>query len=311
MTTASFVSKLAGLLQLERPLIVLDYETTGTDPATARICSIGMKKHNPDGTMQPYKTLVNPDILMPREASKTHGITDRIIKEGCAWCWKVKDEHPTSDCAIWRPVRRFAELAPRLLPAMTGVDFAGYNVDYDLRVAAEEFNRLGMIFDYSAARIIDSFRIEQVLEPRSLSAVYERRTGRKLEGAHDAMIDVEATEEVLIEQLQFAMLPKTVDALHDLLWPPDPNKLDREGKFRYAESGVLVFGFGKHKGKSVKSELSYVRWMLGAGFSPEVRNLCNGILDGSVPLLRGEATSASADSQIPAAPEPGSFDFSR
>lgn len=301
------VSPLAGILSLERPLIVLDYETTGVDPATARICSIGMRRHNVDGTLQPYKTLVNPDILMPRDAEGTHGITQEIIDHGCAFCWGTKEEHPWSKCEKWRPIHKFATLAPRLLPVMTGVDFCGYHIDYDLRVAAEEFERCGMVFDYSKAKIIDSLRIEQVVEPRTLSAVYERRTGKKLEGAHDAMIDVLATEEVFIDQLlKSSDLPRTIDQLHDLLWPPDPDNLGREGKFRYADN-VLMFTFGKWKGRSVKSQLSYVQWMLrDGGFSPEIRALCKGILDGRIPLIRksngdnaGSETTGTTDGTTP------------
>lgn len=282
-------SPLAGILPLERPLIVLDYETTSADPAEARICSIGMRRHLTDGTLQAYKTLVNPGVPMPESAADTHKITQAIIDSGCAVCWKPREFHPWEECETFRVIPSFAQLAPRLHPVMHDVDFAGYNIQYDLRVAAEEFARNGMEFDYSGASIIDSLRIEQILEPRRLSDVYERRTGKKLDGAHDAMVDVEATEEVLIAQLtgheRSDVLPRNVAGIHDLLWPRDPNALDREGKFIYVHD-VLCFGFGKHKGRPVHGQLAYVKWMLGANFSPEVRKLCDAILAGQVLLRR-------------------------
>lgn len=287
MTSENLISPLANLIRLERPFIILDYETTGVDPQTARICSIGMRRHNPDGTLQVYKSLVNPDILMPKEAEGTHGITDEIIRKGCAFCWKMAEEHPSDICPKWRQVHRFATLAPRLLPVMQGVDFGGYHVDYDLRVAYEEFNRERLVFDYSGARVIDSKRIEEVIEPRTLSAVYERRLGKKLADAHDAMADVLATEEVFIDQLmKSATLPRSIDQLHELIWPSDPDVLGREGKFRYV-GNVLTFTFGKWKGKSVASQRSYLEWMVrSGGFSPEVRGLCERILSGEIPAAR-------------------------
>lgn len=302
-------SRLAKLLRLTRPLIILDYETTGTDPAKARICSIGMRRHKPDGMVQPYKTLVNPLVLMPKSASDTHKITQDVLDTGCAYCWQRAEVHPTTSdtgelCEKFRTIPTFKQLAPRLLPTMNDADFGGFNIRYDLRVAAEEFNREGMTFDYSKAAILDGYRLLQLLDPRTLSDVYEKATGKKLKDAHDAMADVLASEEVIEWELTEhdrcdLFTGKTVDDLHEMQWPADPNRLDADGKFVYADN-VLVFSFGKFKGKPVAQNTGYVQWMLGADFPPDVKRWCERILAGQVLLRRIPDADQGNAAQIPA-----------
>jgi len=295
--TEPLISPLRGIITLLRPLIVLDYETTGTDPAKARICSVGMRRHNVDGTLQIFKTLVNPRVPMPKEASDTHAITQYVIDNGCAFCWREASEHPWAKCEKFRTVPTFAALAPRLHPVMIDADFAGYNIRYDLRVAAAEFDRVQMEFDYSLCSVIDSLRLWQLLEPRTLSDAVEHFLGEVIQDAHDAMADVESTERVLIAQLTGdhpngkVIYGKSIKELHEAQWPRNPNALDSEGKFIYDGTGHLTFTFGKHKGKPVATQMSYVRWMSGpdASFSPEVRKLCLAIIGGNV-LLRRETS---------------------
>lgn len=277
---------LTELLNLERPLIIFDLETTGKDPATARICSLGMRIHKPEASPENYKSLVNPGVMMPRDAEEAHGISDAILLDGCAKCWNVADVHPHVGCPEWKPIPKFPDLAERLFTGFANADFSGYNVRYDLRVMTEEFARCGFTFDYSQAAIIDPLRLWQLLEPRTLSDAVEYFAKRKLVGAHDALTDVLGTEEALIGQLtdhpRSSMLPRDVRKLHELSWPRIPGQIDSEGKFKFV-NGVVCFNFGKWNNEPVKQHLDYVRWMYGGNFSPEVKRLCDSMLSGRYP----------------------------
>ena len=63
-------------IRLERPLVVLDLETTGTKVQTDRIVEISLLKLLPDGTNQIKTRRLNPGIPIPAEATAIHGITD-------------------------------------------------------------------------------------------------------------------------------------------------------------------------------------------------------------------------------------------
>ena len=76
-------------LQLKRPLVIFDLETTGTDLSKDRIVEIAMIKVNPDGTVEkkPEKRgaenrlLINPGMPIPLETSLIHGIYDDDVKD--------------------------------------------------------------------------------------------------------------------------------------------------------------------------------------------------------------------------------------
>jgi DNA polymerase-3 subunit epsilon len=278
---------LNNLLTLDRPLIVFDLETTGKDPGEARAVSMHMHVFKPSGDVTEYKTLINPRVPIPEEASKVHGITDEIIETGCAKCWQRAEVHPTSTCPEFKRVPTFDILAPRLYEGFRDADFGGYNIrSYDLRVMQAEFKRHAALeFDFSKARIIDGLRLWQVVEPRTLSDFVRRFAKRELEGAHDASVDVIGTLDGLVGLLQEAsQVPRTPEGIHDLCYPRDPNGIDTEGKFVFI-SGVPCLNFGKHKGVPLHAGAAqgFMEWMLGRDFSPEVKEIARRALAGDFP----------------------------
>ena len=70
------------MLQLTKPLAVIDLETTGINLATDRIVEIAIVKIMPDGTRSVKHKLINPEMPIPKQASDIHGITDEQGK-GC------------------------------------------------------------------------------------------------------------------------------------------------------------------------------------------------------------------------------------
>ncbi len=69
------------MLQLTKPLAVIDLETTGINLATDRIVEIAIVKIMPDATRSIKHKLINPEMPIPKQASDIHGITDEIVKD--------------------------------------------------------------------------------------------------------------------------------------------------------------------------------------------------------------------------------------
>lgn len=253
------------IFSLARPLIGLDLETTGRNPRTARIVEIAFVLYNPDGTGRKWETLVNPLVPIPPSSTEKHQICDGMVAD-----------KPT-----------FAQLAASLAKGFTGVDFAGFNVRYDIQVLEEEFKRVSIPWTAQDARLVDGFRLWQLGSPRTLSDAAEEFLGRKHEGAHDALQDIEVTMEIIAAQMQrYQMLPRDLTSLHTLQFPPDPNQIDKSGKLMFDDSGQPVFKYGKHKDVPLpKVERSYIRWVVDkSDFPDDTKAILRDVLKGVYPV---------------------------
>lgn len=264
-------------LNLTRPLIVFDLETTGLDFIRDRIIQISYIKVSPDGTEERENIFVNPEKPIPHEVVELTGITDDDVKDA-----------PT-----------FKTIAPQLCEKFKGCDFAGYNSNhFDIPMLAEEFLRAGIDFDFSKVRLIDAQTIFHKMERRNLAAAYKFYCGRKMEDdftAHRADEDTEATYRVLMGELdkyapgvqeepdrvlendmdylaEFSKQNDNVDFAGRIVWKPvigadGKPVLDADGK----EQKVEVFNFGKYKGRSVadvlRTDIGYYSWMMGGDFT--------------------------------------------
>lgn len=264
-------------LNLTRPLIVFDLETTGLDFIRDRIIQISYIKVSPDGTEERENIFVNPEKPIPHEVVELTGITNDDVKDA-----------PT-----------FKALAPQLSEKFKGCDFAGYNSNhFDIPMLAEEFLRAGIDFDFSKVRLIDAQTIFHKMERRNLAAAYKFYCGRKMEEdftAHRADEDTEATYRVLMGELdkyapgvqeepdrvlendmdclaEFSKQNDNVDFAGRIVWKPlvgadGKPVLDADGK----EQKVEVFNFGKYKGRPVadvlRTYIGYYSWMMGGDFT--------------------------------------------
>ena len=270
-------------LNITKPLIVFDLETTGLDIVNDRIIQISHIKVNPDGSEDRGDYLVNPKKHIPNEVVALTGIDDE----------KVKDA-PT-----------FKELSSELSENFKGCDFAGFNSNrFDIPMLAEEFLRAGVDYDFSKSRLIDAQIIFHKMEKRNLAAAYKFYCGHKMEDdfeAHRADQDTEATYRVLMGELEMytadnqeepeRVLPNNMDDLADfskqndnvdfagrIVWRPitdkDGNPLtDKQGDTQKHE----VFNFGKYKDMPVaevlKKDSGYYSWMLGADFPNNTKQI--------------------------------------
>ncbi|MBE6199204.1 MAG: 3'-5' exonuclease [Rikenellaceae bacterium] len=235
-------------LNLKRPLVFFDLETTGVDTAKDRIVEISMVKVMPDGEEIVRTRLINPQMHIPEDATAVHGITDEDVKD-----------QPT-----------FAQIAKSLYKFIEGCDFGGFNSNrFDLPMLVEEFLRAGVDVDFKSRKFIDVQNIFHKMEQRTLVAAYKFYCDKDLTDAHSAEADTRATYEVLKAQLdRYAELQNDVTALAE--FSARGETADYAGRIGFNEKGEEVFNFGKYKGVKVSEvfqrEPSYYDWMMKGDF---------------------------------------------
>ena len=251
-------------LNLTKPLVVFDLETTGLDLVKDRVIQLSYIKVNADGTEERANLFINPERNIPAEVTALTGISNDDVKD-----------KPT-----------FKEVAAQLSEKFSGCDFAGFNSNhFDVPMLAEEFLRAGVDFDFGKCRLIDAQTIFHKMERRNLAAAYKFYCGRKMEEdfeAHRADQDTEATYRVLMGELdKYApganedpekVLENDMDKLAEFSKQND--NVDFAGRIIWQEvNGVRteVFNFGKHKGKPVTDVLrfdpGYYGWILNGDFT--------------------------------------------
>ena len=270
-------------LNLTKPLVIFDLETTGLDLVNDRIIQISFIKVYPDGKEERGDYLVNPEKPIPSEISALTGISDADVANA----------------------KTFKQLSSELEAKFKGCDFAGFNSNhFDIPLLAEEFLRSGIDFDFAKCRLIDVQTIFHKMERRNLAAAYKFYCGRKMEedfAAHRADQDTEATYRVLQGELdrynpltaetpdralpndmdylaEFSKTNNYVDFAGRIIWKEmvdDKNETikDKDGKPLMHE----VFNFGKYKGWDVaevlKRDPGYYSWMLSSDFTNNTKQV--------------------------------------
>ena len=270
-------------LNLQKPLVIFDLETTGLDMVNDRVIQLSYIKVYPDGKEIRGDMLINPEKHIPELVEQLTGIKDADVAD-----------KPT-----------FKQVAAKLNEEFTGCDFAGFNSNFfDIPMLAEEFLRAGIDFDFSKCRLIDACTIFKKMERRNLAAAYKFYCGRAMEEdfeAHRADQDTEATYRVLMGQLdmynsnvqedperclandmdalaEFSKQNDNVDFAGRIVWA---DKKDAKGNTVLDAKGnpvkVEVFNFGKHKGEEVASVLrydtGYFSWILGGDFTNNTKQV--------------------------------------
>lgn len=246
------------MLHLTRPLIVFDCETTGVDIARDRIVQIAAIRIYPDGQKDICHRRINPTIPIPESASAVHGITDADV----------------ADCPT------FQDRAAYFYNFFSGCDLAGFNSNnFDIPLLANEFARAGYHLDLSEVRCVDACAIFHAFEKRDLAAAYEFYCGKTLEGAHDALVDVQATVEVLQGQIERYGLTPDVEPLSQYGKQP---ALDPAGKIALNQDGAMVLAFGKYQGSPLEAiamtDRKYLDWILAGEFAETTKALIRKVL---------------------------------
>jgi DNA polymerase III subunit epsilon len=249
------------LLPLERPLVVLDTEATGTNARMDRIVEIGCVKIHPDGRREVWVRRLNPGMPIPRAATAIHGIRDEDVRE----------------CPPFRAI------AEELRAFLDGCDLAGYHLSaFDLPALRIEFLRASTPFEIASRRLLDAQRIFFSREPRHLAAAARFYCGSAHDGAHGALADAEMTLRVLAAQLErYAELPRSVEELHELFCAGMDQDLDPEGRFRLVK-GEPTVNFGRNRGRTLRElsrqEPGFIKWILKGDFSQPVKDIAKQFL---------------------------------
>jgi DNA polymerase-3 subunit epsilon len=235
------------MLQLIKPLAVIDIEATGMNLSTDRIIEIAIVKIMPDGRKMIKRKLINPEMPIPDVTVEIHGISNEMVKDA-----------PT-----------FKQVANEIRQFIDNADLAGYNSNrFDVPMLVEEFLRISLDFDMKNRKLIDVQKIFHTMEQRTLSAAYKFYCNATLENAHSAEADAVATWEVLQSQVsKYPQLGLTVDTILKCIG--EENTVDFARRM-IMENGREVFNFGKHKGRAVtdvlKAEPQYYDWMMKGEF---------------------------------------------
>lgn len=181
------------------PLVALDTETTGRDPALDRVVEIACVVFRGGVVIERKNWLVNPGIPIPKEAFDVHGISDDDVRD--------------------KP--SFAEIASEVLAALEGAVPLAYNAEFDRAFLLAELERCG-VSDKSAPALrrgvdwIDPLvwarELHKFEKGKSLGEV-AARLGVEINQAHRASDDAEAAVRVMHAFSGDPRVPKTYAAL--------------------------------------------------------------------------------------------------
>lgn len=167
------------------PLVVIDFETTGTSPEEDRILEVGMVGFDNGELTFRESLLVNPRIPVPEEARAVHGISDEELTGA-----------PTFD-----------EVLPTLVELLKGRLPVAYNASFDRAFLHAETARVQRaIPGLPPAMRNDVVWLDPLVWAREILKDQKSRKltdvaahfGIPLEQAHRAAGDAEATGRVLL-----------------------------------------------------------------------------------------------------------------
>lgn len=254
-------------LNLKRPLLFFDIESTGLNIPTDGIIELSFVKVFPGGEERiktwkvlPWDYAGKRQIHINDKASEVNGVKDEDLK-GCPKFYEVIDE---------------------VIEWLEDCDLAGFNsTKFDLPMLAEEMERVrvhmhrDIPIDLHEKKMVDVQNIYHLMEPRNLKAAYRFYCGGKdFENAHTAEADTIATYEVLKGQLDRyeGSLKNDVDSLASI---GAHKTVDYAGRLLYNEGGEPIISFGKHKGRSARdvysSEPSYFNWIFQGDFTLDTK----------------------------------------
>lgn len=123
-------------------IVFLDLETTGLDIYRDRIVEIGMVVLLWDGwdfrISKVFTSLVNPEMPIPKSATKIHGITDSMVATA----------------------PRLFDIQDKIRSTISDLPLSGYNIiKFDIPLLKNEFERIGDLCPFPSSEIIDPYRI--------------------------------------------------------------------------------------------------------------------------------------------------------
>ena len=255
-------------LNLERPLLFFDIESTGLNIVSDAIIELSFVKILPGGEqriktwkIKPWDYVAKKQLPINPAASAVNGVHDEDL----------------ADCPT------FSEVVDEVVEWIGDSDLAGFNsAKFDLPLLAEEIERVreytGKQVDINLheKKMVDVQNIYHILEPRNLKAAYRFYCGGEdFDNAHTAEADTVATYKVLQGQLD--MYPDKLKNDVDFLsaFSGRTRAVDYAGRLIANDKGEAVISFGKHKGKTARevylTEPSYFAWIMQGEFALDTK----------------------------------------
>lgn len=253
--------KIAKYLNLDKPLIIFDIETTGTNISSDKIVEMGIIRINKEGVVKKREYLLNPEIRIDPESTAIHGIRNKHVKG-----------QPT-----------FKDKSQEIFELFNDCYYSGFNIAaFDLPVLRREFLRTGIDFDYDDKNIIDTRQIYRYMVPRTLSSAYNYFCKKDFKGTHGAMTDTEIALEILLKQLEKYKEIRDWEFINLTHKMDRGNFLDSNRKF-FWHKGEAYFAFSKYQGLAlkeiVKRDRKFLEWILEADFSEDVKGIVRQALE--------------------------------
>ncbi len=165
---------------LDEPIVVLDFETTGLDPANDRVIEIGAVKIKDGVIIDSFGMLVNPGVPLKPKIVEITNITDMMLR----------DQPPVEDGLR------------QLYTFLDGCAIAAHNAKFDYGFLKNELKRLNMAY---VCPVIDTLSMARRMYPELKSHKLKsvcRFLGVSLKDAHRAVNDASATALCLIKMLE-------------------------------------------------------------------------------------------------------------
>ena len=255
-------------LNLKRPLLFFDIESTGLNIPCDSIVELSFVKIFPDN----------------EQRIKTWRVCPWDYENGCQRPMNPAAEavNGISDADV-RDEKKFYEIADEVIDWLGDSDLAGYNsAKFDLPMLAEELERVRkykrpeLDIDLHSRKMVDVQVIFHKMEPRNLKAAYRFYVGGDFENAHAAEADTLATVEVLKGQLD----KYGEEQIHnDVEWLANftemQKSVDYAGRIVLNTDKEPCISFGKHKGKTCREvyqkEPSYFAWIEQGDFALDTK----------------------------------------
>jgi len=243
------------MIDLKKPVIFFDLETTGLEIPKDQIVELAAFKIMPSGEKIRYYSKYKPTVEMSPEAEALHGLNVEELK----------------DCPT------FKEKAQEVFEFFKDCDLGGYNVlRFDIPMLIEELHRAGIHYNPLRNCVVDVFKILQEMEPRNLAVTLKYYTGKDMENAHEAEADIVATIDIFEAQIKKYNLPNDIEQIQKEIIAKRKDgsvQVDFTGFFLYKE-GKYYYSNGKHKGKIIdKTNVDYIDWMLKSDFTYSVKHV--------------------------------------